>query len=82
MEAEVKVNGQLVAPLVFRKDEALPAERRFTIPDGVVKEDGAFTMDVTALNSVVPAKHFESSDWRRLSVALCSIEFSSAEGVK
>ena len=82
VEAEVKVNGQLVAPLVFRKDEALPAERRFTIPDGVVKEDGAFTMEVTALNPVVPAKHFESSDWRRLSVALCSIEFSSAEGVK
>ena len=82
VKAEVKVNGQLVESLVFRKDEALPAERCFTIPDGVVKDDGVFTMDITSLNPTVPAKQFESSDWRRLGVALCSLEFSPPEGAQ
>ena len=80
VKAEVKVNGQLVALLTFQKDESLPAERCLTIPAGVVKADGAFTMEVTSLNPAIPAKSFESSDWRRLGAALCSLEFSPPEG--
>ena len=82
IKAEVKVNGQLVSPLTFRRDEALPAERSFTIPAGTVKNDGVFIMEIVSLNPVVPAKHQLSSDWRRLGVALCSLEFSSSEGVQ
>ena len=78
VDASVTVNGVCVAELTFRKDEALPATRRFTIPSGVIGEDGCFSMEIKSLNPIVPAKIFASADWRRLGVALCSLTFLSS----
>jgi glycosyltransferase involved in cell wall biosynthesis len=75
VRARVSVNGKQVAELEFRPGEELPAVRRFEVPGGVVRQDGAFDMEIITENPEVPAKLFDSPDWRRLGVGLCSIEF-------